>query len=239
MGSHLKLNKLISSAAMLFAAIILTLSSQVLARADTVNFDFESQPATFTSPPQGTRPGALTSLTMSMSGLSVTITRPGSQFDIVDNSGNQAGKPASYGSRSLDPFFDSSSNTPFIANFSQNVTSVSIDMGDYGGDIDNLVLEAYSGANGTGTLLASATGVLIPGGGFDTMTLSVTAPGIMSLRFVGGSPSFPNSVFYDNLNVTFSPQTSVPEPATMVLLGTGLAGLCGAVRRRRNKNLEG
>ena len=101
-------------------------------------------------------------------------------------------------------------------------------MGDYGEDTDTLILEAYSELGGTGTLLASSTFVLTPGSSFSFSTLSVAASGIRSVRFIGGSPDFPNSVFYDNLTVT-------NQPATLLLLGTGLAAVGAAGKRRRKK----
>jgi hypothetical protein len=224
-------------ASCVLAILLLSVVAGGAAQADTANFNFEGQPATFTSPPQGVRPGALTSLTMTVSGLTVVITRPGSRFDVVDNTAaNQGGKPAAFGARSLDPFFDIN-NTPFVANFSQDVSGISIDMGDYGGsELDTITLEAFSGLDGTGTLLGSTTTTCCGGEAFAFATLSVTVPGIRSIRFIGGSAGFPNSVFYDNLVATFAPAVATPEPATIALFGTGLIGF--AAKRRRRKALE-
>jgi hypothetical protein len=52
-------------------------------------------------------------------------------------------------------------------------------------------------------------------------------------RKIDNKSSFQEFLVYDPNG---PPPTTVPEPGTMVLLGTGLVSLVGAARRRRNKN---
>jgi hypothetical protein len=196
-------------------------------QAGAIVFGFEDQTAT--ALPFG---GAITSLSMTQSGLTVTITRPGDTFDILNT--GVIGLPASYGTRTLSSFNSELAATPYIADFSLAASAVSLDFGDFGSDIDRLVLEAYSGLGASGALLASAPG-LLPGGGstFTSATLSVAVEGIRSIRFIGGSTNFPHSVYNDNLKITVAQATVVPEPSTLVAGALfALIGLGYSARRR-------
>ncbi len=197
-----------------------------------VIFNFEDQAET------GFSDGALTSLQLTAGGLTIDITRPGdpSQFDLYDvNDIGNLTLPSSWGVRSISPWF-SNDGTAFVVNFDQPVQFVSIDMGDFGQDADDLLLEGFAGLNATGDLLDQAADQL-PGGGADftgaTLSVEAATPSMQSVRFMGGTESFetpfgtfsiPNSVYYDNLVVV------IPEPASLTLLVS--AGVL-ALRRRR------
>lgn len=212
-----------------FAISLLSLALLVPdAHAFFVGFDFENVAATW-NPVPPTRPGALSSLVMSSGGLTVTLTRTtGSRFDIVNNVGGQAGKPASWGAHSLDPFFNLPLLDKWLVDFSLPVKSFSIEFGDYAPSDDDtpVDLRAWSGHGGTGSLVGTDSDVWRASEGFPNYkTLSYSGGNALSAYFYSDG-IYPNSVFWDNMELEV-----VPEPTVLTLLGVGAAGLL--LRRKR------
>jgi hypothetical protein len=161
----------------------------------TATFDFEGQ-ATTTG-------GALTTLSLTNNGLSVTIDRAGESFDVVELS-SQSGTTA-FGSRSL--VAAAPLTTFYNVNFSQPVSSFSVQMGNFGtGITDNLALTAFTGINGTGTNLGTTSDslVLTDASTLAIKTLQISGAGIRSVEFVGGDTVNANSAFVDNFGATFA-----------------------------------
>jgi hypothetical protein len=204
---------------------LLAAAGPTVAYADVVTFTFENFAVQ----------SGLTTLTLSGGGLTAVLTRSGSVFGISDQSPltiPPLNFAASWGTRTLDPFGDTNDGTPFLLNFSQAITGLSVQMGDFGLDDDALSLQLFSGLDGTGTLLGTATATLVANGfEFSFLTPSLSTSAARSARFIGSSANV-NSVLYDNITVTFVPTSAVPEPGTLALMASGLLGV-GFIRRRK------
>jgi hypothetical protein len=170
--------------------------------------NFEDVTAT-TTPPFVNRPGALTELKNIKRGVQ-PVDIVALRFDVVNNIGEQA-KPSAFGQRSLDPYFNQQDATPFTLDLGSGergylANTISITMGDYGEDIDNLSIQLFDDE----WRLLGADSDTLGGGGTNFTSASLTAVStegkrVRYVRFIGGSAAFPHSVFYDNIVLSYTP----------------------------------
>lgn len=217
----------------MYRAILFVISCMFCAESfasQTIVFDFESIDLGGDGNFPTSGPAILTD-----QGLTMTITHE-NDLGFAFNRRSGVLFTSSFGFQAFSAFGDSTGQTrfdsgAFILDFDSAIDSISVDMGDFGVEQDDLLIQGFSGQGASGTMIAQDTGVIPAANGFLFDTVQISGAGMRSVRIIGGSPDIPNSVFYDNITVNV---TAVPEPGVLSSL-MALTGVIATMRRRRRR----
>ena len=118
---------------------------------------------------------------------------------------------------------------PLTAVFDVLVNSVSVDLGDFGSDPDELFLQAF----GLGGVPLGESSLLISSSDSSMHTLSINMSDISYVIFGSRAPSLGGSSVYAD-NLTFEAQ-AVPEPGSWAMMIAGFLAIGWRIRRSRRE----
>lgn len=118
---------------------------------------------------------------------------------------------------------------PFTAVFDALTDSVSVDLGDFGSDEDEIFLQAF----GLGGASLGETSLLLSSSDTSMHTLSINMAGISYVIFGSRAPSLSGSSIYAD-NLTFE-AAAVPEPRTWAMMIAGFLAIGWSIRRQKRE----